>query len=121
MSWHPRAPSPSGIGASADARPHKSFHPPEPVRLQRLKNKSRARSPESKGRGREPDERTEGRRSARGLCERFTIDKLSRKREHISRRTKSLSVNRNRLAPTNHGRSQGQQGDVACFGLFKTH
>jgi len=35
--------------------------------------------------------------------------------------TKRLSVNNNRLAPTNHRRSQGQQRDVAFFGLFKTH
>ena len=35
--------------------------------------------------------------------------------------TKSLSVNNNCLAPTDHGRSQGQQRDVAFLGLFKTH
>ena len=35
--------------------------------------------------------------------------------------TKSLSVNNNRLSPANHGRSQGQQSDVAFPGLFETH
>ena len=36
-------------------------------------------------------------------------------------KAKSLSVNRYCLAPTDHGRSQGQQRDVGCFGFFKTH
>jgi DNA ligase D-like protein (predicted 3'-phosphoesterase) len=34
---------------------------------------------------------------------------------------KSLSVNNDSLAPGDHGRSQSQEGDIAFFGLFKTH
>jgi len=33
---------------------------------------------------------------------------------------KNSSVNNNRLAPPKDGRSQGQQGEEALFGLFKT-